>query len=189
MKSSRRSVLFLAGASLILFNPCAWAHEDVTAEQARQLIDLANDLIIVDVREPSEYCDARGHIPGALNYPWYSGVLEAQYDELPVDGPILVVCGSGGRSNAAANFLDSNGFTTVYDMLRGMNAWQWETAGCKYSGGAGTPEDPYQIATAADLIALGEDPNDYDKHFILTADIDLDPNLPGRRVFDEAMVA
>ena len=42
-----------------------------------------------------------------------------------------------------------------------------------YSGGAGTAEDPYQIATPEDLIALGNEPNDYDKHFILTADIDL----------------
>ena len=58
----------------------------------------------------------------------------------------------------------------------------------KYSGGTGTAEDPYRIATAADLIALGEDPNDYDKHFILTADIDLDPNLPGRKVFDRAVI-
>jgi len=59
----------------------------------------------------------------------------------------------------------------------------------QYSGGTGEPNDPYQIATAADLIALGEDPNDYDKHFILTADIDLDPNLPGRKVFDKAVIA
>ena len=36
---------------------------------------------------------------------------------------------------------------------------------------------------------LGETPEDYDKHFILTADIDLDPNLPGRKVFDKAVIA
>jgi len=59
----------------------------------------------------------------------------------------------------------------------------------KYGGGSGTPDDPYQIATAADLVALGETPEDYDKHFILTADIDLDPNLPGRKVFDKAVIA
>ena len=59
----------------------------------------------------------------------------------------------------------------------------------KYSGGTGEPNDPYQIATAADLIALGETPEDYDKHFILTADIDLNPNLPGRKVFDKAIIA
>jgi hypothetical protein len=59
----------------------------------------------------------------------------------------------------------------------------------KYAGGTGEPNDPYQIATAADLIALGETPEDYDKHFLLTADIDLDPNLPGRKVFDKAVIA
>jgi hypothetical protein len=63
------------------------------------------------------------------------------------------------------------------------------TASAKYSGGTGEPNDPYQIATAADLIALGETPDDYNKHFILTADIDLDPNLPGRKVFDRAVIA
>jgi len=59
----------------------------------------------------------------------------------------------------------------------------------KYSGGSGTAQDPYRIATAADLIALGETPADYDKHFLLTADIDLDPKLPGRKVFDKAVIA
>jgi hypothetical protein len=62
-------------------------------------------------------------------------------------------------------------------------------AQAKYSGGSGTAQDPYQIATSADLIALGETPADYDKHFVLTANIDLDPSLPGRKVFDEAVIA
>ncbi len=43
----------------------------------------------------------------------------------------------------------------------------------QYSGGGGTQAAPYQIASAADLIALGENTGDYDQHFILTADIDL----------------
>jgi len=58
-----------------------------------------------------------------------------------------------------------------------------------YRGGSGTAGNPYRIATVEDLIWLGEHPGDYDKHFILTADIDLDPNLPGGRVFDKAVVA
>jgi hypothetical protein len=62
-------------------------------------------------------------------------------------------------------------------------------AHAKYGGGSGTADDPYRIDTAADLIALGESPDDYDKHFVLTADIDLDPNLPGRKVFDKAIIA
>ena len=62
-------------------------------------------------------------------------------------------------------------------------------APAQYSGGTGEPNDPYQIATAEDLMLLGETPEDYDKHFIVTADIDLDPNLPGRKVFDKAVIA
>lgn len=189
MKMSLASVLFLASLLLSISNPCAFAHTGVSPEQARDLIDSADDLVVVDVREPSEYCDARGHIPGAVNYPWTSDVLQSRYGELPMDNPILVVCRSGRRSNLAAEFLESLGFSAVYDMLGGMNAWLWETVPCKYAGGSGTADDPYRIATAADLIALGETPEDYDKHVILTADLDLDPNLPGRKVFDTAVIA
>ncbi|MHC4356110.1 MAG: rhodanese-like domain-containing protein [Planctomycetota bacterium] len=189
MKISLRTVLLTAGVSLLVSNPAALAHTDVTAEQARELIDSTSDLIVVDVRERYEYCSVGGHIPGALNYPWRSGVLQSRYHELPVDAPVLVVCGSGARSNSSAGFLDENGFLTVYDMLGGMSAWQWKTAPCTYSGGSGTAKDPYQIATADDLMLLAASPDDYDKHFILIADIDLDPNLPGQSVFDEAVVA
>jgi len=58
----------------------------------------------------------------------------------------------------------------------------------KYTSGSGTADDPYRIATAADLILLGDSPQDYDKHFILTADIDLDPNLSGRHAFAGALI-
>jgi The GLUG motif len=62
------------------------------------------------------------------------------------------------------------------------------SAQAQYGGGTGTANNPFQIATAADLIALGETPEDYDQHFVLTADIDLDPSLPGRKVFDKAVI-
>ena len=42
----------------------------------------------------------------------------------------------------------------------------------QYGSGTGTPEDPYQIAMAQDLVELGNNPDDYDKHFILSEDID-----------------
>jgi|GEM_PF-77439 len=42
-----------------------------------------------------------------------------------------------------------------------------------FEGGKGTPADPYRIATAGQLMAVGSDPNLLDKHFALTADIDL----------------
>jgi hypothetical protein len=57
-----------------------------------------------------------------------------------------------------------------------------------FAGGTGEPNDPYQIATAEQLIAISSDPNLLNRHFVLVSDIDLDPNLPGGRVFDGAVV-
>ena len=58
-----------------------------------------------------------------------------------------------------------------------------------FAGGTGESNDPYQIATAEQLISIGPDPNLLDKHYVLVNDIDLDPNLPGGQVFDEAVIA
>ena len=61
--------------------------------------------------------------------------------------------------------------------------------GGTYSGGTGEPNNPYQIADANDLLALGATTADYGKSFILTADIDLDPNLLDGQVFTTAVIA
>jgi hypothetical protein len=43
----------------------------------------------------------------------------------------------------------------------------------KYSGGTGEPNDPFLISIPDDLNAIGTDSNDWDKHFLLTADINM----------------
>ena len=58
-----------------------------------------------------------------------------------------------------------------------------------YTGGTGDPNDPYQIATAEDLMELRSSVGDYDASFVLTEDIDLDPNLSERYLFKDAVVA
>jgi len=58
-----------------------------------------------------------------------------------------------------------------------------------FAGGTGEAGDPYRIEAAEQLMAIGNDPNLLDKHFMLLADIDLDPNLPNGRVFDRALIA
>ena len=53
-----------------------------------------------------------------------------------------------------------------------------------YSGGSGTEATPYQIATKQDLLELGANTDDYDKYFIMTADIDL-----SSETFTRALIA
>jgi hypothetical protein len=84
--------------------------------------------------------------------------------------------GKGGISQIAVVF-----FVLVCALVQPIYA--------KYSGGTGEPNNPYQIANVADLMALASDVNDYNKCFILTADIDLDPCLPGGRDFNTAVIA
>jgi len=43
----------------------------------------------------------------------------------------------------------------------------------EFAGGTGELNDPYLIATAEQMNAIGAEPNDFDKHFKLMADIDL----------------
>jgi rhodanese-related sulfurtransferase len=149
MKRLRGMQYALVLVSLMGLNLTAWAHIDITPQEAKNLIDTNDNLMVVDVREEeSEYCDENptppvppGHIPGALNYPWSSGVLQERYGELPIDGKILIVCRSGSRSNQAAGFLDSKGYLYIYDMTGGMSDWQWETVGCIDSDSDGLNDD------------------------------------------------
>ena len=116
--------LFAAAILLILIGS-AFAYTDLSVDQVKAKIDAEEDLVLLDVREPSEF--EGGHIRGAINHPWNSGVLQAQYGDLPTDKPIIVICRSGGRSAAASIFLDGQGFDQVFNMLGGMSAWTYET--------------------------------------------------------------
>jgi hypothetical protein len=58
----------------------------------------------------------------------------------------------------------------------------------EFAGGTGTGDDPYQIATAEQLISIGTDPNLLDKHFAMVSDIDLDPNLSSEYAFYRVLI-
>ena len=141
------AVVFLVA---VLAAALAYAHTDVTPAEVKAMIDAGGTLTIVDVREESEYCDSTysppGHIPGAINMPYNSGYLQDHYGELPINEDIVVVCRSGGRSNLAANFLDGEGFTSVFDMLGGMNTWTYETELCWQASVPGLDVSPATLA-------------------------------------------
>lgn len=63
------------------------------------------------------------------------------------------------------------------------------TQAVEFAGGLGTAGAPYQIATAEQLIAIGDDSTLLSKYFVLVDDIDLDPNLPGGQIFTRAVLA
>ncbi|HYA02746.1 MAG TPA: rhodanese-like domain-containing protein [Syntrophobacteria bacterium] len=79
---------------------------------------------ILDVRQPFEY--ERGHLPGATLIP-----LPTLADSLPrldPGKPALVYCAAGGRSRMAAQFLAHQGFSRVFNLVGGIQAWEGRPA-------------------------------------------------------------
>ena len=85
---------------------------------------LDDNSILIDVREFFEYKKSRIH--GALNIP-SSGNLEMSADSIEKDKSLFFYCSSGFRSKRVANYFSEHGFTKVYNLDGGINAWQKET--------------------------------------------------------------
>jgi rhodanese-related sulfurtransferase len=78
---------------------------------------------VFDVRTADEYNS--GHIIHALQADWtnQSQFLD-RVQHLDKSKPVYVYCLAGGRSNAAANWMRSNGFANVIELEGGINAWK-----------------------------------------------------------------
>jgi hydroxyacylglutathione hydrolase len=77
------------------------------------------DLVVVDVREMSEWED--GHIEGARHLPM--GEAVRRMAELPPDRPKAVLCAGGLRSSTVISALAREGMTGWYNVSGGMTAW------------------------------------------------------------------
>lgn len=96
---------------------------NITAEEARNLMDSEKDRIILDVRSREEY--DQGHIPGAILIP--DTEIEAKAADLLPDKDqlILVYCRSGRRSKLAAQSLADLGYTNIRE-FGGILDWPYE---------------------------------------------------------------
>lgn len=97
------------------------ANGAVTAGNAQKLIASNKALIILDVRTQSEY-DA-GHLKNALLIDYRKSDFEMKLSELKRTRPYLIYCARGRRSSSTLALMDSLGFTSVYNMIGGYNAW------------------------------------------------------------------
>ena len=73
---------------------------------------------VVDVRETAEY--ARAHVPGTVSIPM--GRLTSRLAELDRSVPVHLICATGNRSGAMADFLAAQGFDAV-NVVGGVAAW------------------------------------------------------------------
>lgn len=114
---------------LILTVSCRQAENEViymniSAKEAKEIMDSQKDYIILDVRTREEYDEI--HIPGAILIPDYE-IKEKATDILKDKNQlILVYCRSGRRSKIAANSLIEMGYTNIRE-FGGIIDWPYET--------------------------------------------------------------
>ena len=98
-------------------------YEQISAEDAKKLMDTEADFIIVDARTTEEF--AEGHIPDAVLIPEYE-IADRAPSELPdKDQLILVYCRSGRRSKIASQALVELGYTNVKE-FGGIIDWPYD---------------------------------------------------------------
>ena len=106
---------------------------EISVQQlSAQLAD--HQSILIDVREPDEF--QQGRVDRAVNYP--RGVLEMKIHQHPAVAahcepqqalaelaarPVYLMCRSGARSALAALSLQQMGFSQVFSVAGGFQAW------------------------------------------------------------------
>lgn len=77
---------------------------------------------IVDVRTPAEV--SHGKIKDAIAINVASPTFKNQISKLDKAAPYIVYCRSGRRSVNACNRMSKEGFTNLYNLEGGFNAWK-----------------------------------------------------------------
>ena len=98
-------------------------YEQITAEDAKKIMDSGEEHIILDTREQDEFDE--GHIPGAILIPYTEIENKAEEMISYKDKLILVYCRSGRRSKIAAESLSKLGYTNVKE-FGGIIDWPYE---------------------------------------------------------------
>ena len=128
---------------------------NMTTDEVKKYLDAhgVDEYNLLDVRQDWEYEEF--HLPGAKLIPLPE--LSDHLGEIDENNPTLVYCAVGGRSSAAANLINGQGFKDVYNMLGGMTAWKDEyavgpqTLGMIYFSGDESPLEILDIAYAMEI--------------------------------------
>ncbi|MEJ2627814.1 MAG: rhodanese-like domain-containing protein [bacterium] len=125
--------LYFILTAIFITVPSVWGYTNLTPEQVHNRLVQADTLLLLDVREVSEYqnghiAEPAGQLPFTpVNMPYNSSVLSSEYSRLPQDIDIIVYCWSGGRSSSASTFLESKGYTRIFNMQGGFSSWTFES--------------------------------------------------------------
>ena len=91
----------------------------IESPKLRQWLDAKESMKLVDMRAPDE--TAFGIIPGAITLT--QDVVRQMHEEWPKEGKVVLYCQRGMRSADGAAYLAGHGFTNVWSLSGGVEAW------------------------------------------------------------------
>jgi len=96
--------------------------QETTVDVVKSRLDRGERLVLIDVREESEY--AKDHLPGAVHLG--KGIIERDIEaRVPaLDTEMILYCGGGFRSALAADNLKQMGYTRAISMDGGIRVWR-----------------------------------------------------------------
>ena len=114
------SIVVISGLGLLWPVFARSGKNEVNPAEATLLIN-REDAHIVDVREADEF--AAGHLPEARNIPLAKLADRVNEIEKFKDKPLIVCCAAGMRSAKGCGELGKLGFSRVYSLAGGVDAW------------------------------------------------------------------
>ena len=117
------AVMLLAACGQEKENDREAIYMNITAQEAKEIMDSQEGYVILDVRTQEEF--DQGHIPGAILIPDYEIEEKAEKVLEDKDQLILVYCRSGRRSKLAAEDLVKLGYTNIKE-FGGIIDWPYE---------------------------------------------------------------
>lgn len=91
------------------------------ADAAQVIADDPADLVVLDIRTPEEFNEAR--LADAIMVDFYADDFADQLDTLDKDVPYVVYCRTGNRSSEAVKTMKDLGFVEVYEVDGGIVNW------------------------------------------------------------------
>ena len=118
------TAFLLVGCTPAVEQPAEEVYMNITAVEAKEMMDALEDYVILDVRTQAEYDEK--HIPGAILIP--NEEIRERAESVLTDKyqTIFVYCRSGNRSKQASQVLVELGYKSIRE-FGGINDWPYET--------------------------------------------------------------
>uniref|UniRef100_UPI004047C264 rhodanese-like domain-containing protein n=1 Tax=Algoriphagus sp. TaxID=1872435 RepID=UPI004047C264 len=105
-------------------NPTQTASNSFVTLTAQEFATKSPTGTVIDVRTQGEI--AQGKIEGAVELDYYRGDFMDQVSQISKDQEVYLYCAVGARSEEAARMLIQQGYTRVYHLQGGIQAWYQE---------------------------------------------------------------